>query len=221
MIYIFDLDDTLYDERQYVESGFNAVAQYASKRWGLSCYESFNQLVQLLDNQGRGRIFNDFLASHHIFTQSAVNACINTYRLHQPTLTLPDAHLHLLKQLPAPLYLVTDGHKIVQQNKVAALGIAPLFKRVFITHRFGICHAKPSTYCFEKIKKAENCEWRDMVYIGDNPAKDFVNLNKLGMKTIRIRTGVHRDVIATPGYDAHIHINTLTELPQHISRTAL
>lgn len=221
MIYIFDLDDTLYDERQYVESGFKAVAHYAYMRWKLPYHESFNQLVQLLDSQGRGHIFNDFLASHNILTQNAVNACIKTYRLHLPALTLPDTHLHLLKQLPTPRYLVTDGHKIVQQNKVAALGIAPLFKRVFITHRFGIRHAKPSTYCFEKIKKAENCEWRDMVYIGDNPAKDFVNLNKLGMKTIRVRTGVHRDVIAKPGYDANIHINTLAELTQHVSRTAL
>ena len=28
-----------------------------------------------------------------------------------------------------------------------------------------------------------------MVYVGDDPNKDFVNLNPLGMKTVRVLTG--------------------------------
>ena len=125
---------------------------------------------------------------------------------------MPSEHLSLLSALPAPLYLVTDGNKVVQGNKVDALNISHLFKRVFVTHRFGVKHAKPSTYCFEKIKQAEQSEWRDMVYVGDNPAKDFVNLNKLGMPTVRVLTGVHKDVIAKPGYEAEYTINHLCEL---------
>ncbi|WP_419569566.1 HAD family hydrolase [Rheinheimera sp.] len=216
MIYIFDLDDTLYDERHYVESGFNAVAQYAHQQWKLPGEQSFQQLVQLLDTQGRGQIFNDFLAQHGLLSQAAVAACVKVYRLHKPTLTLPEQHRQLLERLPKPLYLVTDGHKIVQKNKVDALGITSLFKRVFITHRFGIEHAKPSTYCFELIKKAEGCDWKDMVYIGDNPAKDFVNLNKLGMRTVWVRTGVHRKTEAKPGYEAQTSIDSLLELDDHL-----
>jgi putative hydrolase of the HAD superfamily len=53
------------------------------------------------------------------------------------------------------------------------------------------------------------------VYIGDNPAKDFVNLNKLGMNTIRVSTGVHRQVIAQKGFDALRTIRTLADL-QHV-----
>jgi len=212
VIYIFDLDDTLYDERQYVESGFRAVATYAANQWGLDATSCYEQLVRLLDTQGRGRIFDDFLAQHSLSSKTNIRACVRTYRLHKPKLSLPAEHLQLLQQLPKPLYLVTDGHKIVQQNKVEALGIAPLFKRVFITHRFGIKHAKPSTHCFELIKKAEKCEWRDMVYIGDNPAKDFVNLNKLGMNTVRVLTGVHKNIIAHKDFDALRTIRTLIEL---------
>jgi len=214
VIYIFDLDDTLYDERQYVESGFRAVASYAAERWGLDATRCYEQLVWLLDTQGRGRIFDDFLAHHSLSSKTNIQACVRTYRLHKPNLTLPAEHLQLLQQLPKPLYLVTDGHKIVQQNKVEALGIAALFKRVFITHRFGIKHAKPSTHCFELIKKAEKCTWQDMVYIGDNPAKDFVNLNKLGMNTVRVLTGVHKNKQAELQYDAKNHIHTLDSLMQ-------
>jgi len=213
MIYIFDLDDTLYDERQYVESGLKAVATFAESRWGIDGEKGFSQLVSLLDQHGRGRVFNDYLAMHNIaVTKQNVKACVSAYRLHAPSIEMPSSHRDLLESLPAPLYLVTDGNKVVQGNKVDALNIAHYFKRVFVTHRFGVKHAKPSTYCFEKIKQAERANWQDMVYIGDNPAKDFVNLNKLGMPTVRVLTGVHANVEAQPGFDAKYTISKLTEL---------
>ena len=51
-----------------------------------------------------------------------------------------------------------------------------------------------------------------MVYVGDNPAKDFVNLIPLGMKTVRVLTGHHKDVVARPGFDAEITIPDLDQL---------
>ena len=212
MILIFDLDDTLYDERQFIESGFRAVSNMAQQSWQLDATESFQQLCKLLDSKGRGHIFDEWLASYKLASRTNINKCIQHYRLHKPELSLPDTHLKIIQSLPTPLYLVTDGHKIVQQNKVEALGLVSHFKRIFITHRFGIKHAKPSTYCFELIKKAERCQWQDMVYIADNPAKDFVNLNKKGAKTIRVLTGCHKRVQARPGYDAKTHLDNLTEL---------
>lgn len=212
MIYIFDLDDTLYDERQFVTSGLKAVAHFAATRWQLNEEHSYQSMLHLLDTQGRGHIFDDFLSPFKLATKANIRACISCYRLHQPQIQMPQTHHELLKQLPKPLYLVTDGNKIVQHNKIQALGIAHYFKRVFITHRFGVKHAKPSTYCFELIKKAEGCRWQDMVYIGDNPAKDFVNLNKLGVQTVRVRTGCHKDVRAQLKHDAIKTIGNLSEL---------
>lgn len=212
MIYIFDLDDTLYEERQYVLSGFEAVAEYTAMRWGLDPQESYRKLIQLLAKNGRGRLFDDLLAMHQLNTKKNVSACITTYRQHKPNISMPSAHRQLLEQLPKPLYLVTDGNKMVQQNKVTALGIEHYFKRVLITHRFGIKHAKPSTYCFELIKKAEGCEWQDMLYIGDNPAKDFVNIKKLGMHTVRVLTGEHKDKNYGSAFDARTVIKSLNLL---------
>jgi putative hydrolase of the HAD superfamily len=108
---------------------------------------------------------------------------------------------------------VTDGHKIVQQKKIDALGIEAFFKRCIVTHRFGIRHSKPSLYCFEKIKEVEKCDWSSMVYVGDNPAKDFVNLNAVGSLTVRVRTGSHAEVEARFGYDAKHTIDNLAQLP--------
>jgi len=101
---------------------------------------------------------------------------------------------------------------------VRALGIEPLFQRVFITHQYGVRRAKPSTYCFERIRDLERCEWSDMAYIGDNPAKDFVNLNRLGVQTIRVLTGPYKNVHALPGYDACFKIKSLAAMQSIISR---
>ncbi|WP_218353240.1 HAD family hydrolase [Alteromonas lipotrueiana] len=218
MIYIFDLDDTLYDERQYVESGFKAVARFAKQQWGLNEQDSLKSMIGILDNEGRGAVFNRWLALFNLDSKTNIKRCLSVYRMHQPDINMPEAHSELLHRLPKPLYLVTDGNKIVQHNKVKALGIEPLFKRVFITHRFGTRHAKPSIHCFEIIKQTEDCAWHDMVYIGDNPAKDFVNLNKLGMHTVRVLTGVHRDVPAKKGFDASVVINSLLQLKGAFSR---
>lgn len=210
---IFDLDDTLYEECQFVLSGFKAVAEMAAHLWQTNYDKTLKELEQLLNNQGRGAVFDTWLMQQGIFSKKKVQQCLACYRNHNPQIKLNTAAQILLPQLPKPLYLVTDGNKQVQANKVKALDIADYFKRIFITHRFGIRHAKPSTYCFKLIQAAEKLPWQRMAYIGDNPNKDFVNLNNLGMITIRIRTGMFKDQTAKPGYDSRYTLNSLIELP--------
>ena len=55
-----------------------------------------------------------------------------------------------------------------------------------------------------------------MLYIGDNPAKDFVNLNKLGMHTVRVLTGVHKDVTAEEHYEAKQKITDICQLENYL-----
>ena len=98
----------------------------------------------------------------------------------------------MLEELrPRPLYLVTDGHKVVQQNKVDALGLAPYFRHAYLTHRYGIHHRKPSIRVFELMMRRERCAPRDIVYVGDDPSKDFRGIRPLGVHTLRVRTGRH------------------------------
>lgn len=215
MVLIFDLDDTLYDELSFVLSGLRAVARHGQAQFGWPEDASFAELQDLLTRQGRGRVFDDWLRHHGRHSRDRVARCVHVYRHHTPGIGLYPQAMSVLAQYRGhvPLYLVTDGHKIVQQNKVDALGIEPLFRRVFITHRFGIRHAKPSLHCFDIIRRTERCDWGDMVYVGDNPAKDFVNLNAQGALTVRVLTGGHRNVVAQPGHDARIVITDLNALP--------
>lgn len=214
MIPVFDLDDTLYEELAYVRSGFRAVAAWGEERFGLDATASFDRLNHLLETEGRGHVFDRWLAG-----RGSVREAVRVYRHHQPDITAWDAALRTLGALQDyPLYLVTDGHKVVQANKLKALGIAPLFRHCYLTHRYGIAHAKPSPRCFELIRRRERCAWEDLAYVGDNPAKDFVNLNPPGVQTVRVLTGQHRNVVAKPGFEARHRIRSLDELPALLAK---
>ena len=219
MILIFDLDDTLYDEACFVDGGLAAVARHGEVRWGFDAEASLGTLRAALAEDGRGAVFDRWLEGRGAWSRTRVAECVRVYRHHRPQLTLFASARRMLDRYGArgPLYLVTDGHKIVQRNKVDALQLWPAFRRVFITHRFGIAAAKPSTVCFERIREAERCDWASLVYVGDNPAKDFVSLNRLGAFTVRVRTGVHRDVVAAAGHDAAVSIEDLDALPQALA----
>lgn len=215
MFLIFDLDDTLYPERSFVDSGFRAVAFWAKQNFNWPFCESYSYLSTSLDRFGRGQVFDRWLESGGKRpTKSLVGEAVRVYRYHDPAIALPDAHRCLLSRLAesGPIHLVTDGHKCVQARKVVALDIEHLFSKIYITHRYGRCAAKPSTVCFELIRRRVNTQWSQMVYVGDDPAKDFVELNQLGVLTIRVLTGRHANVVAKPGYGAHHNIRKLDEL---------
>jgi putative hydrolase of the HAD superfamily len=110
------------------------------------------------------------------------------------------------------LYIVTDGNKTVQKNKLIALGLHEMVKFCFITHRYSIRHAKPSPYCFLKICEREKVAAEKVVYIGDNPHKDFVGIKPFGFKTIRIKKGQYEDIVKSDEFEAKYCMNSISEL---------
>lgn len=220
MVLIFDLDDTLYDELSYVRSGLQAVARFGKITHGWNTKQSFTFMWSELQFNGRGKIFDNWLKLHGAFTKKRLEECICVYRHHEPEIQLFAAATQILEfyRGELPVYVVTDGHKIVQNKKINALGLHPFVKRAFITHRFGIRNAKPSLHCFELIKNSEKCKWSEIVYVGDNPLKDFVNLNSVGAFTVRVGTGSHASVLVPPSHDAQAKISDLTHLAAVLSK---
>ena len=214
MIIIFDLDDTLYEEKSFVLSGLKAVSHHIEKNFGYNSLSTYKELRIILDEFGRGAVFDKWLMQKALFNKGRVRKLLSVYRMHKPNIVLSRESISTLIKLKSfPKYVVTDGNKIVQKNKVVALGIDEFFHGVYITHRFGLASAKPSLYCFNKIRQKENAKWNDLVYVGDNPNKDFVNLNSVGARTIQVMTGPYFNDRVNESYQALESIYNISELP--------
>ena len=55
MIFVFDPDDTLYDELTYVESGFTAVANFVDDSFGLDKSDLLEDFLACLRSECRRR----------------------------------------------------------------------------------------------------------------------------------------------------------------------
>lgn len=206
------MDDTLYDELSYVRSGLRAVATFASAETGTDEH----RLVTLLDEalrEDRSGVIDRAFARAGIASRALVRRCIGVYRTHTPVLSLdPAAERCLERFADHRTFLVTDGNTTAQSRKVAALGLDQRFERVFLTYRYGHARSKPSPYCFEKIRALTKARPCDVIYVGDNPSKDFVGLRPLGYGTIRVLTGQHAGRQAAPGHDADVTLPDLDAL---------
>jgi putative hydrolase of the HAD superfamily len=214
VIVAFDLDDTLYPEETFVRSGFRAVARALHDRWDVPEERAFDVMWESLKGRGRGTQFDDVVDALGLRGRQSVAELVRIYRHHTPEISLPPESRAVLEALrPRPLYVVTDGHKVVQQAKIDALGLAPYLRRAYVTHRYGIHNRKPSVHVFELMMRRERCAPSEIVYIGDDPTKDFRNLRPLGVHTVRVRTGRLADVAVPADEDAERTIATIAAVP--------
>lgn len=214
---VFDLDDTLYPERDYVLSGMRAVANWAQGELGVPAQRSYAELRQLFENGVRGDTFNRWLASRGIDLDERVAAMVEVYRRHEPQIALEPEVRELLKRLGrgCRLGLVTDGYLEVQRRKVAALDVERHFQAIVYSDALGRDAWKPSTRPFQEVLDRLSVPGSEAVYVADNPTKDFVGARQVGMATVRVRRpdGLHRDLQpASAEYAADIQIAKLADL---------
>jgi putative hydrolase of the HAD superfamily len=210
-IIIFDLDDTLIVEKKYVQSGFEFVSKKINQEFQKKNVEE--KLNKILHKFGRGKVFNIFF--NNLTKKKYINQYVKLYRGHYPNIKLKVEAKNLLEKLKKknfPIYLLTDGDKLAQRQKIKKLNLKKYFKRIYVTHEYGIRNMKPSLYCFEKIKKIEKVKWSQIVYVGDNPKKDFVNLNSVGATTIRVLTGPFKNLKVKNKFDANYKIKNLKDI---------
>ncbi len=218
MILIFDLDDTLYKEKEFVKSGFKAVSKYLHFRFNLNEKKIFLQLLNILKKNGRGKIFDILCFQLRLNKNFLVKKLVQIYRAHDPKISLSkDAEKILKHYSKFSKYIITDGNYLVQKKKIKSLKIEKYFKKIYYTNYYGIKYNKPSLFCFNKIKKKEKVKWNELVYIGDNPRKDFINCNKKKILTIRLMKGEFKHLKVGKHYDAKYKIQTLLMLKKKLN----
>lgn len=215
---VFDLDDTLYLERDYARSGFHAVGEWCIERLGLKGVQECAQT--LFDEGRRGNIFDVVLEQLGARPDPrTVDMMVRRYREHAPNIKLlPDA-VECLARLKGTVYLslLTDGNPVSQRAKIDALGLCDCFNTTVITGEWGIEYFKPHVRGYRYIEsKSVGCQGR-FVYIADNPSKDFFAPRILGWNAIRVRRqgGLHEDRECPPQL-ARFEVSNLETVPNLI-----
>lgn len=183
---LFDLDDTLYPEIEYVKSGFRVVAKFISQ-YGANEDAVFAQMLDDLAQNGRGKIFDRILEKFALKNRLSVQTLVFMYRTHIPEISLPkesESFLDRLFSIGITLGIVTDGATIVQRHKICALGLEKWCKIMLCTDVLGKEFWKPSPVPFMVALNLLNLEPKESIYVGNDPKKDFLGANQIGMQTI-------------------------------------
>ena len=181
---IFDLDDTLYSEKEYVRSGYRAAAEVlpqvdhcAEKLW--AAFEA------------KQNAFDEVLRAEGISAEEWLIPCLQAYRYHKPEIHLYPGAVDMLRQLRAQgvgLGMITDGRSEGQRAKIEALGLAPLFECIIVTDELGgVQYRKPNERAYRLMQNFFGVPFEAMAYIGDNRKKDFKAPEALGMRSIWFR----------------------------------
>lgn len=210
---VFDLDDTLYLERDFAHSGFCAVGRHVRNRLGIDGFEAICQ--SLFDRGERRHVFDRALARMGVPPSAiCVATLVEVYRGHAPEIGLaPDAD-RALHRLGPRLGLISDGPARTQRAKIRALGIGDRIAHILLTDELGTGAGKPSPLAFREMERLTGAPPEAHVYVADNPMKDFVAPRARGWRTVMIeRPGrVHCAPARTMAHAADRWLTTLDAL---------
>jgi putative hydrolase of the HAD superfamily len=195
-VVVFDLDDTLYLEADYVDSGIRYVCAQISSLCGIDCFETI-QAHRLQDAK------LDWLSLACELTglkPSVKESLLWMYRLHLPDIQLSEncsASLEKIKSAALAVAVLTDGRTVTQKFKLASLGLSHY--PAYVSEDYG--SAKPAADRFQAIQKDFPAE--KYIYVADNVQKDFLGCNPLGWLGIGMR-----------GNDRNIYSQSIQGLPE-------
>jgi putative hydrolase of the HAD superfamily len=213
-VVVFDLDDTLYLERDFAFSGFRAVGRFAEEKFGLAGV--YEKARALFESGRRGNILNLALEGAPA-SAPGVEELVRVFREHEPAIQFCPDVVPAFQALRTnrKFGLITDGFLGVQQRKARALGLADLVDSMVFSDAFGREHWKPHPMPFLKLMEGLGARGDQCVYVGDNPIKDFISARKLGFLTARVRRpeGEHFSLEpATSEHAADFEIQDLAQL---------
>lgn len=211
-VVVFDLDDTLYLERDFAMSGFRAAGNWLNRETGIGGLEAL--CAKLFQEGQRTNIFDD--AVRLLAPQRGallVNRLVEVYRHHVPDITLADDAKRYLERYSGRVSfgLITDGPAETQKAKIRSLNIEHYFDCIVCTGDWGREYWKPHPRSYEHMEKRFAAEGHEMVYIADNPAKDFVTPKARGWWTVQLaRLGrIHTQSSVSESHSPHERIETL------------
>ena len=171
--WIFDLDDTLYKELEFLKSAYMFIANILESHIKKNIYD---EMINYYHNE---ESTFDIIKQKYKFPYS-INQLVEMYRTHVPKLKLSldtKFFLDYLKNNNIKMGLITDGRSVTQRNKIKSLKIGSFFEKIIISEEFGF--SKPSIEIFNNFNEKKY----NYIYVADNTSKDFLTPNKIGWIT--------------------------------------
>ena len=207
-VIVFDLDDTLYYQIDYLKSAFKEISEKFSYR--LSSSEIYETMFDLYNKKGDAFRF----AVENINDNVDKEDLINVYRNHHPDISLAEEVVSVLDFLKKENYIIgiiTDGRSVTQRNKIKSLELNRWIcdDDIVISEEFG--SEKPCVSNYEYFEK--KYPGNEFYYIGDNVKKDFIAPKELGWKSFCLIDrgwNIHsQDIITDPELNPDLFISDM------------
>jgi putative hydrolase of the HAD superfamily len=187
---LLDLDDTCYEQREFLAGAFDAVArrvgQLGADRDGVR--DALDRAAAL--GSDRGGIIDRALQALGVCVP--VGPLLDAFRSYRPDRLTPypgvREGLARMRRL-APVGLVTNGDPAGQRAKLAALGFSGAFDAVVFSDELGRSFRKPHPAPFRAALRLLGADPGRTFFIGDHPERDIAGAQRAGMRAIRVRTG--------------------------------
>lgn len=184
---VFDLDDTLYPQISYKRSGFKVVAKWLESRLNLNPSAILSELEDILALYGPSYPYMfDCLAERFTLVDTFVSEMVRIFIEHEPRICCYDGVIPMLSRLRRNyrLGILTDGRLAVQERKLSALGLSKNVDKILYSDTLGL--EKPASELFEWFEDAFELCGHNLMYMGDNPQKDFYGANMRSWTTVQV-----------------------------------
>ncbi|KAB1071394.1 HAD family hydrolase [Tamlana haliotis] len=183
-VLIFDLDDTICKEIDYLKSAYREIAIFLASKTSTTSEAIFNTMFGFYETKQNA--FDLILNQYKVEGVSALDL-VQIYRNHEPSIAISEEIQELLIRLKEKTFktgLITDGRSVQQRSKLKALNLIEYFDDIIISEEFG--SEKPSLKNFEYYLKKYGSNL-NYFYIGDNTKKDFIAPNQLGWTSVCLK----------------------------------
>ena len=207
---VFDLDDTLYKEIDFVKSAYIYINGYINSRFNIDLSKNITKCLA-----GEVNFFDLINSKLHPDQSFPIEKYLEIYRFHYPVIKLSKDTSLFLEKISShniDFSIITDGRSISQRNKIKALGLYDLVKNIIISEETGF--EKPHLNNFKILNRIYSN--KKLIYIADNTSKDFLSPNSLNWDTICLLNNgqnIHpQDFNLNIDYLPKIKVTHLTEI---------
>ena len=180
---IFDLDNTLYNEIEYISKAYRFIGNNISElNKQLSPQDILIFLIEEFKSNGRKNIYQKLITKFNSINYSLSEFLNDLRNVPIPENSIPikdELYNFILRNINKyKFFIATNGNKIQQENKFRSVYI-PYKNRfnIIFCDVFGVDKRKPNPFFINYISKSFHIKLNDMMFIGDSDVDYNAALN--------------------------------------------